>query len=83
VFPAHSRGPCLQLTFVTIVVVVVVEVVERSSSVVVVSVPSMDPMYDRVGLISGRPSAWTVKKLRKKRNRCELGIVYRNDDDIP
>lgn len=46
-----------------------VEVVERSSSVAVVSVSLMDPMYDRVGLISGKPSAWTAKKLRKKRNK--------------
>ena len=55
----------MQLTFVTTVVVVVVEVVERLNSVVEVSVLSMDPMYDRAGLISGKPSAWTVKKLRK------------------
>lgn len=65
-FPAHSRDPCLQVTFVTTEVVVVIEVVERSISVVEVSVSSMDPMYDRAGLISGKLSAWTVKRLRKK-----------------
>lgn len=58
-FPAHSNGPCLQLTLVTTVVVVVVDVMVRSSSVVEVSVLSIDPTYDRDGLISGKPSVWT------------------------
>lgn len=48
----------MQVTFVTTEVVVVIEVVERSISVVEVSVSSMDPMYDRAGLISGKLSAW-------------------------